>query len=108
MSFAPGRSLAVRLLAKIVAMESFDAGYVADQLAVLSHRLDSFIAAEEPMPLDCQQRLATFVIDQVPAFARIGHQLQAQVCAAMRYESHQTETSLSAPRRVWPTARHHR
>jgi len=97
MPFAPGRSLAINLLAKVVATGWFDRRYLADRLAVLAATLDAFIAGEEAMPLDQQLRLATFVIDELPVLARVGHRLRGQANAAMRFESHQTLTHRTYP-----------
>jgi hypothetical protein len=71
----------------------------AAALAVDVERIDAFAAGRDPMPLDAQGRLAAFIIDSVPALARMGHRLQAQVIAATDFHQGRTATHSASPPR---------
>jgi hypothetical protein len=72
----------------------------ADALGVTVESIDSFATGRAPMPLDVQGRLAAFIIEHVPALARMGHRLQAQVVAATDFhEGRTTSHQASPPRR---------
>jgi hypothetical protein len=61
--------------------------------------VDAFISGRDLMPLDVQRRLATFVIENVPTLARMGHRLQAQVAAATDFNDRRTTTHNASPPR---------
>jgi hypothetical protein len=71
----------------------------AAALGVDVEDIDAFVAGRDPMPLDAQRRLAAFVIASVPALARIGHRLQAQVAAATDFHEGRTATHGAPPPR---------
>jgi|SRR4051812_17107637 hypothetical protein len=61
--------------------------------------IDAFASGRALMPLDAQRCLAAFVIENVPALARMGHRLQAQVAAATDFHDGRTATHKTAPPR---------
>jgi hypothetical protein len=71
----------------------------ADALGVTIESIDSFATGRAPMPLDAQGRLAAFIIEHVPALARMGHRLQAQVVAATDFHDGRTTTHRASPPR---------
>jgi hypothetical protein len=76
---------------------SFDRETLAAELVVPVVAIDKFLDGRLPMPLDRQLCLALFVIEKVPALARLGYQLRGQVKAAMSFEGHATTTHGSSP-----------
>ena len=68
-------SRAVLLLRKVIATRTFDREALAAALAVSVEMVDTYEAADVPMPLDAQPGLATFATDHVPLLARAGHAL---------------------------------
>lgn len=76
---------------------SFDRAAVANELVVPVKALDAFLEGTLPMPLDRQLCLALFVIEKVPALARLGYQLRGQVKAAMAFQAHSTATHATSP-----------
>jgi len=87
------------LLKALLAREEFSAPHVAEALGCAPSELESFAAGEPVMPLNTQLRLAVFVIAKVPALARRGHALKAQVSAATSFNDHETAVHSEPPGR---------
>ncbi len=49
------------------------------------------------MPLDVQERLASFVLAHEPALGRLAHQLRLQVQASRQYEAGDVVRHLTSP-----------
>jgi hypothetical protein len=92
---------AVVLLRKLVATQSCELNALAEAIVVKRSVLESYLSGSVPIPLERQLCLALFVVEHVPSLARLGHQLRAQVAAAMAFQSGSTATHLGSP----PTAR---
>jgi hypothetical protein len=85
------------VLAKVLDTRSFDRETLAAELVVPVGAIDKFLDGRLPMPLDRQLCLALFVIEKMPALARLGYQLRGQVKAAMSFEAHSTTTHATSP-----------
>jgi len=92
------------LLKALLGREEFSAAHVAEALACSPNELEPFAAGDPAMPLDTQLKLALFVIAKVPALARRGHALKAQVSAATSFNDHDTAVHSEPPGR-WTTRR---
>jgi len=89
------------LLNKLVSMHHLELDVLATALTVTNATLDAYLVEASAIPLERQLRLAVFVIENVPALARSGHQLRGQVAAAMALEARVTETHLQPPPTTW-------
>jgi hypothetical protein len=83
---------AAKLLAQGVAQGHFTIHHVGVVLRADPRTLGGYISGDEPMPLQHQQRFAEFLTQLVPDMSRAGRNLLAQVNAARRYESGETQT----------------
>jgi hypothetical protein len=92
------------LLKSLLAREQQAASDVAASLGCPVAEMRAFAAGEPVMPLPLQLRLAEFVISHVPALARRGHALKAQVSAATSFHDHDTSVHAEPPGR-WTTRR---
>ena len=92
------------LLKALLGRHEFSRTHVAEALACSPNELDTFAAGAPVMPLSSQLRLAEFVIAKVPALARRGHALKAQVSAATSFNDHDTAVHSEPPGR-WTTRR---
>ena len=92
-----GPTLASRLLSAIVDQRILDRHRLAAELRVSVAVLDRWLSAAQPIPVERQLLLATFVIERVPLLARRGYRLRDQVRATMAYQLHVTQTHLIAP-----------
>jgi hypothetical protein len=97
MASARRATRASHLLSKVVATRWFDPDALAAELVVSVSALDGFLTDRIPIPLDRQLTLALLVIEKMPPLARLGHQLHAQVRAAIAYETQATSTHASPP-----------
>jgi hypothetical protein len=97
MSRRPSRARA--LLRELLVTKAVDRVILADALAVDVATLDAFSAGLEPIPLDAQARLATFVLETVPSLKRVGYQLRSQVAAAWDFQQGRTATHATSPPR---------
>jgi hypothetical protein len=86
------RTLAVRLLQRILNASHFDIGDVAAGLVVDERTVGRYLAGEITMPLDRQLCLARLVIENIPDLARSGRNLLSQVQA--QYEFGRSRTVL--------------
>jgi hypothetical protein len=84
------------LLAKLVATRWFGGAAIAEALVVPEAMFDDYLAGIADIPLDRQLCLALFVIENVPALARSGHQLRSQVVAAAAFSERAANTGLQA------------
>ena len=87
------------LLKSLLARKEFTLAYIAEMLECDPRDMESFTTAPEPMPLGQQLRLAEFVIAKVPALARRGHALKAQVTAAASFRDRDTSVHSEPPGR---------
>jgi hypothetical protein len=87
------------LLKSLLSRAEFSASDVAASLGCSVAEMEAFVAGEPVMPLPVQLRLAEFVIAQVPALARRGHALKAQVSAATSFHDHDTSVHAEPPGR---------
>lgn len=78
-------SRAVRLLTKIIAAGWFDVPRLAKELVVDERTLGTYLAGAAPMPPDRQLCLGLFLVANVPALARSGHQLVGQAKATIQF-----------------------
>ena len=78
--------------------------HVAQALSCSANELELFAAGEPVMPLSRQLSLAQFVIAKVPALARRGYALKAQVSAATSFNDHDTAVHSEPPGR-WTNRR---
>lgn len=92
-----GESTAVRLLRRLFAADEYAPAAVSQALVISDAELTAYLEGADAMPLDRQLCLALFVIERVPSLARAGHQLRAQVAAAMAFENRVTETHSQPP-----------
>jgi hypothetical protein len=90
---------AILLLRSAITRHRVDRDALARALSVSAEELREYEVGGEPMPPDVQANLATFVIDHVPALARTGHSLRAQVAAARDFHGGRTETHSNTPPR---------
>ena len=88
---------AVVLLQRILAARPLGVDALAEALVVSRTRLHAYLSGIEAMPFERQLCLARFVIENLPDFARQGHQLRAQVAAAIAFQDRATETHRQAP-----------
>ena len=77
---------ALELLRKLVATESYELDELAEALVIKRKKLDAYLAGTVEIPLERQLCLALFVIEHVPALARLGYQLRGQVIAAIAFQ----------------------
>ena len=91
------RSSAVRLLERVLATGLYDRPAIANELVVSPARLDGYLSGSVSMPLDRQLLVAVFVIEKMPALARLGYRLRGQVTAAIAFENRETATHSSPP-----------
>ena len=89
-----------KLLSSLIESKEFTAEELASQLLVPVDVIQQYIAATMVMPLSRQMLLAKFVIERSTSLKRAGHALQAQVAAAVGFES-KTTTSHTGPRPAW-------
>jgi len=94
-------SRAAQLLLQVLSTGSLDPESIARELVVSVAELQRYLSGSAPIPLDRQLCLALFVIKNVPTLAREARGLHGQVCAAIAYEAHETETHATAPPGVW-------
>lgn len=87
------------LLKALLAREEFSAPHIAEALGCAPNELESFAAGDPVMPLASQLRLAEFIIAKVPALARRGHALKAQVSAANSFNHRETAVHSEPPGR---------
>ena len=90
-------SAALGLLRKVVATRWFDLDALARALSIPEADINAYLSRTDAIPLDRQLRIAQFVIECVPPFARLGHQLRGQVTAAIAFHARATETHLQPP-----------
>jgi hypothetical protein len=83
---------AAKLLAHGVAHGHFSIHHIGVVLRADPRTLGGYISGHEPMPLHHQQRFAEFLTQLVPDMSRAGRNLLAQVGAARRFESGDTQT----------------
>ena len=91
------RTLAVVLLQRILSTRPLDVDALAEALVVNRTMMRAFLSGNVPIPLERQLCLALFVIERIPELARQGHQLRAQVTAAIAFQSHATAVHREAP-----------
>jgi hypothetical protein len=91
----PSRALV--LLRKLVATGSCDLDALAEALVIKRRTLDSLLSGSVEIPLERQLCLALFVIEHVPALARLGYQLRGQVIAAMAFQERGPTAHLESP-----------
>jgi hypothetical protein len=90
-------SAALRLLKKVMATRWFRLDALARALSVPEADINAYLSGTDAIPLDRQLRIAQFVIDCVPPFARLGHRLRGQATAAIAFHARTTETHLQPP-----------
>jgi hypothetical protein len=93
-------SRAAQLLSRLSATRWFDVQTLARELVVPVATVEAYLNGTLPIPLDRQLCLALFVIDNVPALARQGHQLHGQVQAAISFQARAAEGLSAAPPRI--------
>jgi hypothetical protein len=91
------RARAVYLLDRLQNTGWFSDVALAEALVVPTDILEAYRSGLIPMPLDRQLCLALFVIEKVPALARLGYQLRGQVQAAVAFETGATTTHSTPP-----------
>jgi hypothetical protein len=91
------RTTAARLLAALLDDGVFSMEGLATRLAVRPGDIADFRDGRQRIPLDRQLQLSAFVIQRVPAYARLAHKLRGQVTAAISFESGATQTHLNDP-----------
>ena len=89
-------SRAVLLLRQLITGHSIAHDTIAGALGLSRAEVDAHVSGREPMSLEAQSRLATFVIDKVPTLRRAGHRLRAQTSAASDFHAGRTETHLGS------------
>jgi hypothetical protein len=92
------------LLKALLARSEFTDTHVAEALDCSPNDLESFSTGQQVMPLNRQLKLAEFIIARVPALARRGHALKAQVSAATSFNDHDTSVHSEPPGR-WTSRR---
>ena len=93
------RSRARDLLKKLIAGGWYSHDDLAKEIVVSLREIVLYDEGIEPIPLDRQLCLATFVIERVPPLLRAGHALRSQVKSAMAFQLTQVETHAVAPPR---------
>ena len=93
-SCAPTRakSRAIDLLEKLLASNSATAEQLAAALMVPVQTIEQYRSTRPPMSLERQLLLATYTIEFVPEYARLGHLLRGQVRAAIAFAARETTT----------------
>ena len=86
-----------QLLQRVLHENALERETLVQELLITPRALDAFLDGRRVMPLDRQLCLALLVIDRVPALARHGHALRAQVAAAIAYQSQVTATHEDYP-----------
>jgi hypothetical protein len=104
----PADTRAVKLLAKIIAAGWFDVTRLASELVIDERTLGEYLAGKKVMPADRQLCLGRFLVANVPALARNGHQLVAQAQAAIRFHQLDRGRELPAERLGLVGGSHHR
>jgi hypothetical protein len=77
----------VWLLEKLLRDQACTEEDLARELVIGPQTLADYRTGHIPMPLERQQCLALVLIGRGSGYARLGHQLRAQVAAAASYES---------------------
>lgn len=90
----------MQLVERLLADGDFTEESLAQELVIPLRALARYRAGDGTMPLDRQLCLALLLIERVPKAARLGHQLRAQVVAAMDYEARTTTTHDGPPERA--------
>ena len=90
------QSRAVVLLAELLTVHAVARETLADALGVSESIIDAHVSGGQPMSLEAQADLATFVIERVPSLRRIGHRLRAQTAAASDFHRGRTETHVGS------------
>lgn len=93
------RSRAIVLLRKLITSHGVARETIANALTVTEADIDAYLSGHEPMSLDAQGGLATFVIERVPTLRRVGHGLRAQTEAASDFHQGRTATHNASPPR---------
>ena len=88
-----------KLLKGLLAEGALPAPRIARALDCAESDLSPMALGEPVMTLEMQMRLADLLIAEVPAMARQGHSLKAQVEATMNYQS---RVPVSSQREGWP------
>jgi hypothetical protein len=96
-SLSRPESAALRLLRKVVATRWFQLDALARDLSVPEADINAYLSETDAIPLDRQLRIAQFVIECVPPFARLGYRLRGQATAAIAFHARTTETHLQPP-----------
>lgn len=91
------RSSARTLLARMIARGWYTTEELAKVLVVSDRTLILYLEGLEPIPLERQACLATFLIDHVPALAAAGHKLRGQAGATLAYRHHDTISHTAPP-----------
>jgi hypothetical protein len=91
------RARAVVLLQRILAARPLDIDALGEALVVNRATLHAYLSGTVSMPVERQLCLALFVIEHIPEFARQGHQLRAQIAAAIAFQEHATAIHNQAP-----------
>ena len=89
-------SRAVVLLGELLTVHAVARETLADALGVSEAVIDAHVSGCQPMSLEAQAGLATFVIERVPTLRRIGHRLRAQTAAASDFHKGRTETHVGS------------
>jgi hypothetical protein len=87
------------LLKALIAREEFSLPHLAQSLDCSLEEVGAFAEGNPVMPLTRQLLLAEFVIAKVPALARRGHALKAQVIAATSFNDKTTSVHAEPPGR---------
>ena len=96
------KSLSRRLLLKLLVLRpELSSVALASRLSVDRPQLAAFASGTQLMPLDVQERLATYVIEDEAALARLARQLRLQVKAARRYAEGHVVQHQASPPRMW-------
>jgi hypothetical protein len=88
---------ALILLRRLVAAGSYELDTLAEALVIKRKTLDSYLSGAIEIPLERQLCLALFVIEHVPALARLGYQLRGQVLAAIAFQERGPTAHLPSP-----------
>ena len=100
-------SRAGTLLKRLVESRAFTIDDMARELTSSPKEVEAYIDGTLAIPLSKQLRLALFIIEQSPRFARSGHALKAQVAAAMAFEAHHTSVHNEPPTKWTSNKRRH-
>ena len=87
------------LLRALIARNEATVPELAECLVAQPSDVESFASGREVMSLKRQLCLAIYVIEKVPALARHGHALRAQVAAAMSFQAQATRVHNEPPGR---------